>query len=165
MYWISSCRQPTDGRPPTWGLGEALTTPRRKNSGFVTKREHLPWTWINTLIWTKQRKMGHEVWYLQFYEPVYSRFISTAARKLVWYNLDWTCVQEFRWDNGSTLRAGNYNFFCEKWNENLYLWTAYFVPHRILWEIKRAENISDRMSHVLLRGRWFNIFLNVHAQT
>jgi len=57
--------------------------------------------------------MGHEVWYLQFYEPVYGRFISTAARELVRYNLHLTCVQEFRWDNGSTLRTGDY-FFCKK---------------------------------------------------
>lgn len=41
---------------------------------FVTKHEHLPWTSIDTLIRTKQRKTGHGIWYLEFYEPVYNRF-------------------------------------------------------------------------------------------
>jgi len=41
---------------------------------FVTKHEHLPWTWIDTLIRTKQRKAGHEIWYVEFYKPVYGRF-------------------------------------------------------------------------------------------
>jgi hypothetical protein len=32
--------------------------------------------------------------------------------------------------------------------------------------VKRVEFISDRMSYIILRGRWCNIIvLNVHAQT
>jgi hypothetical protein len=30
IYWISSCRQPTRGGPPAWGLGVMLTTPHYK---------------------------------------------------------------------------------------------------------------------------------------
>jgi hypothetical protein len=35
---------------------------------------------------------------------------------------------------------------------------------RILSAVRRVEFISDRMSYIILRGRWFNIIiLNVHA--
>ena len=35
---------------------------------------------------------------------------------------------------------------------------------RIVSEFKRVEFVSDRMSYVVLRGRWCNIIvLNVHA--
>jgi hypothetical protein len=37
---------------------------------------------------------------------------------------------------------------------------------RIISAIKRAEFVSDRMSYIILRGRWCNIIvLNVHAPT
>jgi hypothetical protein len=32
--------------------------------------------------------------------------------------------------------------------------------------VKRVESVSDRMSYIVLRGRWFHIIvLNVHAPT
>jgi hypothetical protein len=32
--------------------------------------------------------------------------------------------------------------------------------------VKRVELVSDRMSYIILRGRWYNIIvLNVHAPT
>jgi hypothetical protein len=32
--------------------------------------------------------------------------------------------------------------------------------------VKRVEFVNDRMSHIILRGRWFHIIiLNVHAPT
>jgi hypothetical protein len=32
--------------------------------------------------------------------------------------------------------------------------------------VKRVEFVSDRMSYIILRGRWYNIIvLNVHAPT
>jgi len=35
---------------------------------------------------------------------------------------------------------------------------------RILYVVKRVEFINDRMSYIVLKGRWFNIiFLNMHA--
>jgi len=37
--------------------------------------------------------MGHEIWYLECYEPVYGRFITAAAaREVVRYYLDLACM-------------------------------------------------------------------------
>jgi len=38
-----------------------------------------------------------------------------------------------------------------------------FVRHRIIAAVKRVEFVSDRMSYIVLRGRWYNIVLKVHA--
>jgi len=38
------------------------------------------------------------------------------------------------------------------------------VRHRIVSEVKKVEFLSDRMSYMVLRGRWCNIILlNLHA--
>ena len=70
---------------------------------------------------------------------------------------------EIRWDKGGTVRAGNYNFVYGKENENQ-LGKVFFANHRIISVVKRVEVVSDRMSYIILRGRWCNIIvLNVHA--
>jgi hypothetical protein len=42
---------------------------------------------------------------------------------------------------------------------------SFFVHQRIVSAIKRVEFVSDRMSYIVLRGRWCNIVLNAHAPT
>ena len=43
-------------------------------------------------------------------------------------------------------------------------WNRFFVHHRIVSSVKRVEFVSDRMSYIVLRGRWCNIVvLNVFA--
>ena len=44
--------------------------------------------------------------------------IQAAARELARYKLDLVGVQEVRLDKGGTVRAGDYNFFYGKGNEN-----------------------------------------------
>ena len=42
--------------------------------------------------------------------------------------------------------------------------TGLFVRHRIVSAVKRVEFVSDRVTYIVLRGRWCNIIvLNVHA--
>ena len=39
-----------------------------------------------------------------------------------------------------------------------------FVQHRIVSAVKREKFVSNRMSHIVPRGRWCNVIvLNVHA--
>jgi hypothetical protein len=43
---------------------------------------------------------------------------------------------------------------------------GFFVHERIISAVNRVEFIIDRMSYIILRGRWFHIIaLNVHAPT
>jgi hypothetical protein len=45
-------------------------------------------------------------------------------------------------------------------------WVQVFVHKRIISAVKRVEFVSDRMSYIILRGRWFySVVLNVHVPT
>jgi len=89
--------------------------------------------------------------------------LTAAARELAKYKLDSVGVQEVRWDKRGSARNGGYNFFYGKGNETPHSGTESFVHDRILSAVKIVEAISDGMSYIVMRGRWCNIVLNMHA--
>jgi hypothetical protein len=61
--------------------------------------------------------------------------------------------------------ADNYTLFNRNGNDNCYLGAGFFI-HKGIIAVKRAEFISDGMSHIILRSHWCDIiFLNVYAPT
>jgi exonuclease III len=92
--------------------------------------------------------------------------LRVVAEEISKYKLDLVGVQELRWDGGGTEPVGEYTFLYGKGNENHELGTGFYVHKKIISAVKGVEFVSDRMSYIILRGRWCNIIvLNVHATT
>jgi hypothetical protein len=90
----------------------------------------------------------------------------TVVGELAKYKLDLVGVQEVRWDKAGTIRAEDYTLFYGRGNDNHQLGTGFFVHQRILPAVKKVEFVSDRMSYIVLKGRWCNIIVsNAHAPT
>jgi len=117
-----------------------------------------------TLVRLKQRKRGMRFCTWNVRSLYRAGSLTAAVRELEEYKVDLVGVQEVRWEKGITVRAGNCNFFYGKGNENHQFGTGFFVHHRVVSTAKTVEFISDRLSYIVLRGRWSNIIVqNVHA--
>jgi exonuclease III len=79
---------------------------------------------------------------------------TTVAGELGKYKLDLVGVQEVRWEKGGTEWAEDYTFFHRQGSGDHQLGTGFFVHKRIVSAVIRVEFISDRMSYIILRGRW-----------
>jgi len=103
-----------------------------------------PRTQTDTSIRPKQRKGAKRfgTWNVRgLYRAV---SLTATPRELATYELDLVDVQEVRWDIGSTVRAGDFNFGYGKGNRQL--GTGFFVHHRIVSAVTRVELVNDRLS-------------------
>jgi hypothetical protein len=62
--------------------------------------------------------------------------------------------------------CGRIHIFYQKGNKSHKLGTGSFLHKRILSAVKTVESASDRMSYIILRGRWCHtIVLNILTST
>jgi hypothetical protein len=100
-----------------------------------------------------EKGMGFCTWYVR--SLYMSGPLSKLARELVRYKVDLMGVQEVKYYKLGTVRAGEFIFFSME-KENHQLVTGLFVHHRIVTPVNRVDFVSDTMSYIDLRGRWFN---------
>jgi hypothetical protein len=82
----------------------------------------------------------------------------TVLSDLPKYKLDSVGVQ-VRWEGGGTEPAREYTCLYGKGNENHELGTGFFVHKRSISAVKMVEFVSDRMSYIILRGRWCHVIV------
>ena len=123
------------------------------------KQIQLPWAWMDPVVHPKQwkRTMKFGTWNVR--SLCKSGSLTTVARELVRCKLDLVGVQKVRWNKGGPVRAGDYILFYGKGKKHHQLGTTFFVHHGVVSAVKRVEFVSNRMSHIVLRGCWCNIIV------
>ena len=91
--------------------------------------------------------------------------MTLVAQELAKYRLDLVGVQEIRLDRNGISPRADCMLYQGKGNNNHQLGTGFFTHNRIQSAVKKADFISDRLSYLILRGRWNTIVLNAHAPT
>ena len=92
--------------------------------------------------------------------------VTLVSQELAKYRLHLVGVQEVRLDGNGISPIGDYMLYYGKGNNNHQLGTGFFVHNRIKSSVEKADFISDRLSYLILRGRWYNIIvINAHAPT
>jgi hypothetical protein len=89
--------------------------------------------------------------------------LTTVVRELGKCKLDLVGVQNVIWKKGGTEQAEDYTSFHGQENGDHQLGTGFFVHKRIVSAVRGVEFISDRMSYIILRGRWSSVVFKVHA--
>jgi hypothetical protein len=90
----------------------------------------------------------------------------TVSKELSKCKLNLVGVHEIRWEGGGTEPAGEYTFFFMERGKKIMNWVQVFVHKVIISAVESDDYVSDRMSYIILRGRWCHIIvLNVRTLT
>ncbi|KAJ4445861.1 hypothetical protein ANN_12546 [Periplaneta americana] len=157
--------QPIRGGPPAWRLGEGLTTHHRKKQ-LVTNPYNKPRNRTDSLARPQQRNKVLRFGTWNVTSLYRTGGVTLVAKELARYRIDFVGVQEVRLDRNGTSQIGDYLLYYGEGNINHQLGTGFFVHKRIKSAVKKVEFISDRLSYLVLKGRWCDIVVkNAHAHT
>ncbi|KAJ4447111.1 hypothetical protein ANN_09111 [Periplaneta americana] len=162
----SSRGEPIRGGPSAWGLGEGLTTHhRKKKKQLVTNPYNKPRNRTDSLARPQQRNKVLRFGTWNVTSLYRTGGVTLVAKKLARYRIDFVGVQEVRLDGNGISQIRDYLYYGEG-NNNHQLGTGFFVHKRIKSAVKKVEFISDRLSYLVLKGRWCDIIvINAHAST
>ncbi|KAJ4445875.1 hypothetical protein ANN_12560 [Periplaneta americana] len=153
------------GGPPAWGLGEGLTTHHRKKQ-LVTYPYNKPRNRTDSLARPQQRNKDLRFGTWNVTSLYRTGGVTLVAKELARYRIDFVGVQEVRLDGNGISQIGDYLLYYGEGNNNHQLGTGFFVHKRIKSAVKKVEFISDRLSYLVLKGRWCDIIvINAHAPT
>jgi len=84
--------------------------------------------------------------------------LTTAILELERYRLDIIAIQEVRWTGEGSLKTGNWTVFHSGGDEHQG-GVGFIVNDKILHRVKKFKAVNDRICHMELECRWFNVIL------